>query len=180
MSETPESTPANEAAAEALVQTKLDSRIETDRVSAETVDTQIEMPFETVGMPTEAPAELQSNTQGELQTETRVEAQAETRVETENQQQTEKAAVTRPAPPAVTLTDRPFRVKLRGSVLVLIRLPNKRQLRAALHQLSTTGGVINLEKLGRIILLLDPTELLTRAELGLLDTFQAQSKKANA
>ena len=138
MSETPESTPANEAAAEALVQTKLDSRIETDRLSAETVDTQIEMPFETVGMPTEVPAELQSKTQGEVQTETRV--------ETENQQQTEKRAATRPAPPAVTLTDRPFRVKLRGSVLVLIRLPNKRQLRAALHQLSTTGGVINLEK----------------------------------
>jgi hypothetical protein len=43
-------------------------------------------------------------------------------------------------------SDRPFRVKLRGSVLVLIRLPNKRQLRAALHQLSITGGVINLEK----------------------------------
>jgi hypothetical protein len=146
MSETPESTPANEAAAEAQVQTKLDSRIETDRVSPETVDTQIETPFETVGMPTEAPAELQSKTQGELQTETRVEAQAETRVETENQQPTEKPAATRPAPPAVTLTDRPFRVKLRGSVLVLIRLPNKRQLRAALHQLSTTGGVINLEK----------------------------------
>jgi hypothetical protein len=150
MSETPESTPANEAAAEALVQTKLDSRIETDRVSAETVDTQIEMPFETVGMPTEVPAELQSKTQGEVQTETRVETQTapqtETQVETENQQQTEKRAATRPAPPAVTLTDRPFRVKLRGSVLVLIRLPNKRQLRAALHQLSTTGGVINLEK----------------------------------
>ena len=53
---------------------------------------------------------------------------------------------TRPGPQAVTLSDRPFRVKLRGSVLVLIRLPNKRQLRAALHQLSTTGGVINLEK----------------------------------
>lgn len=138
MSETPESTPANEAAAEALVQTKLESRIETDRVSAETVDTRIEMPFETVGMPTEAPAELQSKTQVEVQTETRV--------ETENQQQTEKRAETRPAPQAVTLTDRPFRVKLRGSVLVLIRLPNKRQLRAALHQLSTTGGVINLEK----------------------------------
>jgi hypothetical protein len=150
MSETPESTPANEAAAEALVQTKLESRIETDRVSAETVDTQIEMPFETVGMPTEAPAELQSKTQVKVQTETRVEVQAapqtETRVETENQQQTEKRAATRPAPQAVTLTDRPFRVKLRGSVLVLIRLPNKRQLRAALHQLSTTGGVINLEK----------------------------------
>src|ERR1700734_3596138 len=150
MSETPESTPANEAAAEAPVQTKLDSRIETDRVSAETVDTQIEMPFETVGMPTEVPAELQSKTQGEVQTEPRVETQpapqTETQVETENQQQTEKRAATRPAPPAVTLTDRPFRVKLRGSVLVLIRLPNKRQLRAALHQLSTTGGVINLEK----------------------------------
>ena len=41
-------------------------------------------------------------------------------------------------------------------------------------------GVINLEKANRIVLLLDPTELLTRAEQGLLDTFQAQSKKANA
>jgi purine-binding chemotaxis protein CheW len=41
-------------------------------------------------------------------------------------------------------------------------------------------GVINLEKAGRIVLLLDPAELLTRAEQGLLDTFQAQSKKANA
>jgi purine-binding chemotaxis protein CheW len=41
-------------------------------------------------------------------------------------------------------------------------------------------GVINLEKAGRMVLLLDPTELLTRAEQGLLDTFQAQSKKANA
>jgi hypothetical protein len=40
---------------------------------------------------------------------------------------------------------RPFRAKLRGSVLVLIRLPNRRQIRAALHQLSTTGGVIHLE-----------------------------------
>jgi hypothetical protein len=57
-------------------------------------------------------------------------------------------AATRPAALAVTLTDRPFRVKLRGSVLVLIRLPNKRQLRAALHQLSTTGGVINLNAPG--------------------------------
>ena len=41
-------------------------------------------------------------------------------------------------------------------------------------------GVINLDKVNRIVLLLDPTELLTRAEQGLLDTFQAQSKKANA
>jgi purine-binding chemotaxis protein CheW len=41
-------------------------------------------------------------------------------------------------------------------------------------------GVINLEKLDRIVLLLDPTELLTRAEEGLLDAFQSRSKKANA
>jgi hypothetical protein len=41
---------------------------------------------------------------------------------------------------------RPFRVKLRGSVLVLVRLPNRRDVRAAIHQLSTTGGVIHLEK----------------------------------
>ena len=42
-------------------------------------------------------------------------------------------------------------------------------------------GVINLEKAGRIVLLLDPAELLTRAEQGLLDTFHAQqSKKADA
>jgi hypothetical protein len=42
--------------------------------------------------------------------------------------------------------NRPFRVKLRGSVLVLVRLPNKRALRAAIHQLSTSGGVIHFEK----------------------------------
>jgi hypothetical protein len=42
--------------------------------------------------------------------------------------------------------DRPFRVKLRGSVLVLVQLPNKRSVRAAIHQLSTTGGVIHFEK----------------------------------
>jgi hypothetical protein len=41
---------------------------------------------------------------------------------------------------------RAVRVKLRGSVLVLMRLPNRREVRAALHQLSTTGGLIHLEK----------------------------------
>lgn len=41
---------------------------------------------------------------------------------------------------------RPFRVKLRGSVLVLLRLPNRRDVRAAFHQLSVTGGVVHLEK----------------------------------
>ena len=44
------------------------------------------------------------------------------------------------------LNERPFRVKLRGSVLVLVRLPNKRLVRAAFHQLSISGGVIHLEK----------------------------------
>ena len=44
------------------------------------------------------------------------------------------------------IVDRPFRVKLRGSVLVLVRLPNKRSVRGAFHQLSTSGGVIHLEK----------------------------------
>jgi hypothetical protein len=43
-------------------------------------------------------------------------------------------------------TPRPFRVKLRGTILLLIQLPNRRQLRGALHQLSTSGGVIHLEK----------------------------------
>jgi hypothetical protein len=48
--------------------------------------------------------------------------------------------------PDKKLNDRPFRVKLRGSVLVLVRLPNRRSLRAAIHQLSISGGVIHLEK----------------------------------
>jgi hypothetical protein len=42
--------------------------------------------------------------------------------------------------------ERPFRVKLRGAVLVLVRLPNKRDIRAAFHQLSVTGGVVHIEK----------------------------------
>lgn len=45
-----------------------------------------------------------------------------------------------------SMAQRPFRVKLRGSVLVLMRLPNKRSVRGAFHQLSITGGVIHLEK----------------------------------
>ncbi len=48
--------------------------------------------------------------------------------------------------PAKELTERPFRIKLRGSLLVLVRLPNKRSLRGAFHQLSISGGVIHLEK----------------------------------
>jgi hypothetical protein len=44
------------------------------------------------------------------------------------------------------LVDRPFRVKLRGSVLALVRLPNRRSVRAAFHQLSISGGIIHVEK----------------------------------
>ena len=40
------------------------------------------------------------------------------------------------------------------------------------------AGVINLEADGRIVLLLDPAELLTRAERGLLDAFQPQEGRA--
>lgn len=41
---------------------------------------------------------------------------------------------------------RAFRVQLRGAVLVLLHLPNRRTMRAALHMLSSSGGVIHLEK----------------------------------
>jgi hypothetical protein len=50
------------------------------------------------------------------------------------------------SPEVKTMIARPFRVKLRGSVLVLLRLPNRRDVRAAIHQLSVTGGVVHLEK----------------------------------
>jgi hypothetical protein len=48
--------------------------------------------------------------------------------------------------PSLTGQERPFRVKLRGSVLALVRLPNRRTVRGKLHQLSVTGGLINLEQ----------------------------------
>ena len=38
------------------------------------------------------------------------------------------------------------RVKLAGTVLVLMRLENGRQLRAKLHQLSISGGLLHLEQ----------------------------------
>ena len=112
------------------------------------VETRVETPLQTQAeTPKETRVEAQAEARVEAQTEAQTEARVEIgRVEVENEQPTEKRAATRPEPQAVTLNDRPFRVKLRGSVLVLIRLPNKRQLRAALHQLSTSGGVINLEK----------------------------------
>ena len=47
---------------------------------------------------------------------------------------------------ARTAAPRPFRVKLRGSILALIRLPNRRQVRGKLHQLSSSGGLMNVEQ----------------------------------
>lgn len=44
------------------------------------------------------------------------------------------------------MVQRPFRVPLSGAVLVLVRLPNGRELRAALQVLSTTGGLIHIKK----------------------------------
>ncbi len=38
------------------------------------------------------------------------------------------------------------------------------------------SGILNLEAAGRIVLLLDPAELLTRAERGLLDSFAAKTE----
>jgi hypothetical protein len=38
------------------------------------------------------------------------------------------------------------RVKLAGTVLALVRLESGRQLRARLHQLSSTGGLLQMEK----------------------------------
>jgi hypothetical protein len=58
----------------------------------------------------------------------------------------QSASTTETANEVKVMIARPFRVKLRGSVLVLLRLPNRRDVRAAIHQLSTTGGVVHLEK----------------------------------
>jgi hypothetical protein len=58
----------------------------------------------------------------------------------------ESAALENATASLPAVTPRPFRVKLRGSILALIRLPNRRQLRGKLHQLSTTGGLVNVEK----------------------------------
>ncbi|MGA6983577.1 MAG: hypothetical protein WBZ11_18630 [Candidatus Sulfotelmatobacter sp.] len=35
---------------------------------------------------------------------------------------------------------------MRGSILALLRLPNRRMVRGKVHQISTTGGLLNVEK----------------------------------
>ena len=42
--------------------------------------------------------------------------------------------------------DRPRRVRLAGSVLMLLRMENGRQVTGKLHQLSITGGLVHLQK----------------------------------
>src|SRR5579872_787141 len=62
-------------------------------------------------------------------------------------QMPDSAAVPPPSTaPAPASSQRPFRVKLRGSILTLIRLPNHREIRGKLHQLSVTGGLVHLER----------------------------------
>ena len=43
--------------------------------------------------------------------------------------------------------DRPLRIKLAGSVLVMLRLENGRHIRGKLHQVSTSGGLLHLDQL---------------------------------
>ncbi len=61
---------------------------------------------------------------------------------------------------------------LRSSARAIAPAPNLTNEKTRL-----VHGVINLEKSGRIIMLLDPAELLTRAERGLLDAFQAKTQR---
>ena len=42
--------------------------------------------------------------------------------------------------------NRPPRVKLAGSVLVMLRLENGRHIRCKLHQVSVTGGLLHMEQ----------------------------------
>lgn len=49
------------------------------------------------------------------------------------------------AQPAQAPINRAPRVKLAGAVLVLIRLENGRNVRGRLHQVSVTGGLLQLE-----------------------------------
>jgi hypothetical protein len=54
--------------------------------------------------------------------------------------------IERATPGSAAFKSRPFRVKLRGSILALIRLPNRREVRAKVNMISTTGGLLNVEK----------------------------------
>ena len=51
-----------------------------------------------------------------------------------------------PRPKRADKARRAPRVKLAGAILALLRLDNGREVRARLHQLSFTGGLLHLEK----------------------------------
>jgi hypothetical protein len=122
------------------IETEIKTKIETP-IEAH-VEIQPAPPVETqAAIKPEQSAEQLAENAPERGIEKQLEAPVEKRAQTQGDKQKVKAEA-----PTLAPNDRPFRVKLRGSVLVLIKLPNKRQLRAALHQLSTSGGVINLEK----------------------------------
>ena len=42
--------------------------------------------------------------------------------------------------------NRAFRVKLSGTVPVIVHLPNKREVKATFHQLSLSGGMMHLDQ----------------------------------
>jgi len=57
--------------------------------------------------------------------------------------------VAAPSPDKTTVNRsprRPPRAKLRGTILALVLLPNRRQHRGALHQLSMSGGLLHVDK----------------------------------
>ena len=51
-----------------------------------------------------------------------------------------------PSATPTSASTRPPRVKLAGSVLVMLRLENGRHIRAKLHQVSVTGGLLHMER----------------------------------
>jgi hypothetical protein len=61
-------------------------------------------------------------------------------------EKSESAALENPQLDIPGQVPRPFRVKVRGSILALLRLPNRRMVRGKVHQISTTGGLLNVEK----------------------------------
>lgn len=93
--------------------------------------------------PAEIREEVQESAQADSLNEVPVEIPAEAAASSNDMISNDTIKEATAEPPRFS---RPFRVKLRGSVLVLVRLPNKRDVRAAIHQLSITGGVVHIEK----------------------------------
>ena len=87
----------------------------------------------------------------------------------------------RPVPPGPGRTERHKAGLIVDSVSEVLRCPADEIEPApslSNETVKLVHGVVNLEQAGRIVLLLDPAELLTRAERGLLDTFRAKAERA--